>query len=569
MKKIRISMLSSNNETTFGLIKSTSALFLTFIFISTLVVNPIISDVLIESDVISNGRYAMVYEAHDTISEFDGIKITAVGSSIIRDTFDGICISDKVQSEDSVGVFNLGISGGNPYTEMIQTSAMISSQPDVVVIELGPNNLWEFYESKKLNDYIEFRFKINSITMSQDDIGDWTELIRTQDEKFVSTTIPEQIQASKTYSLESIESKLEKLMQGFPEIDYTESDIPRSEENWIDYLMTPPYKAPNFEIKSQQEVEKYFSTNMPLLVNGSIYKPQYNSTLNHRAYEYMINELTSNNIEILLLGIPHHPLVYDYLSHSQLDGYNSTFENFSKIDGVTGMNMFWEEWPDWMFRDRNHLGDAGREYACERLSHSINQLLSNTSEGNNTHPTIETYLQRNTCSGTDLTWPIIGQTSIIEAEGYSFCSDPYDRRLPHRWEFAENKSIIRASPDIGQSPREPHLGPMIGYNLTIVTPGMYYFWFETRGESSSDDTFAVNFDRPGYPLTNYSIVSSFEESDGEWHWTKQSSLAPLKMWVPSVWDIKINIWMQEDGVEINRILVTSDQNYVPDLEVLE
>ena len=109
---------------------------------------------------------------------------------------------------------------------------------------------------------------------------------------------------------------------------------------------------------------------------------------------------------------------------------------------------------------------------------------------------------------------------------------------------------------------------MIGFNLTIVNPGMYYFWFETRGESSSDDTFAVNFERPGYPITNFSIFSSFEEADGEWHWTKNSSLAPLKMWVPSPWEVKMNVWMQEDGVEIDRILITSDENFVPDLEVL-
>ena len=535
---------------------------------STLVINPIISDALIESDIISNGRYAMIYDAHDTIGDFGGTKITAIGSSIIRDTFDGMCISQKIQSKDTVGVFNLGISGGNPYTEMIQTPAIITSQPDIVVIELGPNNLWEFYESEKLNDYIEFRFKINSITMSQDDIGDWTELIRIEDENFVSTTIPERIQMTKTYSLEALESKLEELLQGIPEVEYSESDIPRSEEKWLEYLMTPTFKPPNFEIKSQQEVEEYFSTNMPSLANGSIYKPKYNSTLNHMAYEYMIQELTSNNIQILLLGVPHHPIVYDYLTHGQLDGYNSTFENFSQINGVTGMNMFWEEWPEWMFRDRNHLADAGREYACERLSYALNGLLENTSKREYNLPTIESYLSNDVCTGTDLNWPIIAQTSIIEAEGYSYCSHPYDRRLPHKWEFVQNNSIIRASPDIGKSPREPTEGPMIGYNLTIVNPGMYYFWFETRGESSSDDTFAVNFERPGYPITNFSIVSSFEEADGEWHWTKNSSLAPLKMWVPSPWEVKMNVWMQEDGVEIDRILVTSDENFVPDLEVL-
>ena len=37
--------------------------------------------------------------------------------------------------------------------------------------------------------------------------------------------------------------------------------------------------------------------------------------------------------------------------------------------------MYWEEWHSTMFRDRNHLGDAGREYFCERISPNIDKML--------------------------------------------------------------------------------------------------------------------------------------------------------------------------------------------------
>ena len=34
------------------------------------------------------------------------------------------------------------MSGGKAYSEMVQIPALIRAQPDVVMVESGPNNLW-------------------------------------------------------------------------------------------------------------------------------------------------------------------------------------------------------------------------------------------------------------------------------------------------------------------------------------------------------------------------------------------------------------------------------------------
>ena len=562
--------LAKVDENLFTLAKSSIVASLTFLFVSTFVVNPLVTNAMIESQILSNGRYAIIYDAHETIGEFGEFKATAIGSSIIRDAVDGLCISQNMESERGAGIFNLGISGGNPYTEMVQTQAVINSKTDLVLLELGPNNLWQFYDSQQLDDYIEFRFSINSITMDHDDIGRWTELIRERDLPYVALTDVEKIKMSKIYSIESIETTFEEIASGLPEIDSLRSGVPGiGDDDWLEYLMTPTYKSPNFELKSSHEVRTYFEENMPKLASGSIYNPKSEGTLNHKSYEYILQELTNNGIEVLLLGIPHHPQVYHYLSENQLEEYNLTFAKYLEYDGVYGMNMFWEEWPEWMFRDRNHLGLHGREYACERIARAIDSINYNQSEVLSTQPTVESFLeQKSQCDGSDLTWSVISENTIIPTEGYSFCVMAKDQRLPHKWEKGQNDDGIRLTPDIGLSPRNIVDGPMVGYNVTIQQPGWYYFWFETRGESYSDDTFAVTFERPNLPETSPSIISSFPQANGEWMWTNESSMAPLKMWVQDSWNIAIKIWMQEDGVELRRILISNDPSFIPTEEVV-
>ena len=74
-----------------------------------------------------------------------------------------------------------------------------------------------------------------------------------------------------------------------------------------------------------------------------------------------------------MVAAPHHPQVYDYLEPGQIDGHNQTLDYFEGKYGAIPINWFWESWEPGMFRDRNHLGDEGREYYCERIAVELNQ----------------------------------------------------------------------------------------------------------------------------------------------------------------------------------------------------
>ena len=531
------------------LFRSLITLVLSGIIFSSTIINPLVSHQLIESDILNNSRYAIVFEAHEAIGEFNK-KVTAIGSSIIRDAVDGKCISKNLSTKQTVGVFNLGISGANPYTEMTQIPALISSQPDAVIIELGPNNLWKFHGSESIDDYIKFRFTINSIQMDQKHIGEWIDIIREKDKQYVANNHIERLDMTKQYSLESIEYTIAKFTNKFFNNEYTDSDIPYYDnELWLEYLMTPNYKSPNFELKSEIEVKNYFSENMDKISSSPIYTPQKENTLNHEAYEYMLDMLSSRNIPVILLGLPHHPQVYPYLKNNQLDNYNYTFDDLSNRSGVYGVNMFWEHWPEWMFRDRNHLGDFGREYACKRISGIISDLIPSIESNINSDISIDAHItELDNCLGNDETTSVNSSTVIINAESYSFCRNSIDQRYPHSWIFMEEEGYMQSLPDIGRTSQIIENRAMIGFNLSLNEPGWYYFWLESRGESNSDDTIAINFNRSNFGVTNYSFISTFDLSPNEWLWTNNSTMAPLKMWVPNQWNVSINIWMVEDGL---------------------
>ena len=110
---------------------------------------------------------------------------------------------------------------------------------------------------------------------------------------------------------------------------------------------------------------------MPGKSKQGVYNPLKNGTLNHLALEYIISQLTNSGIKVLMVSAPHHPFVHDFLIPGQIDGHNSTLNYFSQKFGAIPVNWFWEEWNPNYFRDRNHLGEAGRTYYCERIAEEI------------------------------------------------------------------------------------------------------------------------------------------------------------------------------------------------------
>ena len=82
---------------------------------------------------------------------------------------------------------------------------------------------------------------------------------------------------------------------------YNEREMPGvDEEGWLDYLQTPNFLPPLFELKNQSEIDAWFEENMPKSVRYGVYNPLHNGTLNHAALDYTVRSLTKAGIEVFM-----------------------------------------------------------------------------------------------------------------------------------------------------------------------------------------------------------------------------------------------------------------------------
>jgi hypothetical protein len=354
------------------LLSSILAITLVFLFSSTFLFPQIVNNSLIETTAIKSGRYAITFPSLDTIENEESEAIITIGSSILQYATDGQCITENLDLPNHT-VYNLAISGANPYTEMIQIPKVVEAHPKAVLLDLGPNSLWDFYESESLDEYIQFRFTILSLTLQLNNTLDWDHLLRDVDQEFIATTDVERMQLTSTYSRLAIDRLFLDRLHEYLDLNYINRKIPDvGDENWLNYLQTPDFMPPNFETRNESEINSWFEENMPSRVKYGVYNPLSNGTLNHLALDYTIQSLRNAGIDVFMVAAPHHPQVYDYLIPGQIDGHNHTLAHFEDKYGAIPINWYWERWEPGMFRDRNHLGDMGREYYCDRIADELN-----------------------------------------------------------------------------------------------------------------------------------------------------------------------------------------------------
>ncbi|MAR78120.1 MAG: hypothetical protein CMD43_04155, partial [Gammaproteobacteria bacterium] len=223
----------------------------------------IIDESLVEGSVLKDARFAITEHALESIKNEETKSIITIGSSILQYATDGGCISNQL-ADDEYRVYNLAMSGANPYTEMLQIPKLIESKPSMVLLDLGPNALWDFYESKQLDEYIELRFSILSMSMSYSSSESWEPLIRESDKEYIADSPQKRINLSTTYSQGVIDDLIKRNFGHYFDVDTKNNLIPKiGSEEWISYLQTPNFLGPYFETLTEKEIDDWFAENMP------------------------------------------------------------------------------------------------------------------------------------------------------------------------------------------------------------------------------------------------------------------------------------------------------------------
>ncbi len=551
--------------------------FLTAILLTSSI-QVVVKPLLYDASLISSGRFAFIYDGYDTVSEDEAVSVVGIGSSIMLSAMDGTCMEQESQIQSSQ-FYNFAMSGGKPYSEMIQIPALIDANPEVVMIEVGPNSLYGWNENNvhpSIADYHEFRFQLMSMGMSERYVGEWYDVLDQNDKAFFETSLIGKKEAWSEYSREAIEEYLRREIDGITSANLNDNGyafVPYlNSDEWDDYLSTPNYHISRYEGKSLEYIREDLDKRMPSKATQGVYNPLANGTQNHRALDYMVHELLNASIDVVLVGIPHHPWVNDYLEPNQLDGMNETYSMYTHLDGVTPLQMYWEEWPSDAFDNRNHIDGDGREIFCKRVTPIIDAIINGENPNDvvidSSVYDIGESVSVKACIGSDKLFEEVNNTVSIQAEDYSHCSHGYWGAENIEWVIEATKEgytgtgYVVAIPDEKMKMGDTTNGPRIGFNISFETHGTFNVWVRMSGPSGSSDSIHLGLN--GMPVTfGANGLGIWDPAVGDvWMW-KDSMGSRITLDVPTPGEHQFYIWMREDGVRVDSIILTTDTQYNP------
>ena len=355
-------------------------LFISFVILTVPVMDFTITP-LFEDGSLTMGRYTITQDALATIENDEKISVVAMGSSMMFKAFNGSCF-DELDSNENTRYYNLAIPSSRPYNDMIHIPRLIRANPDVVMLEVGVNLLTT--PTSTSDEYLEFRYKMDTMKQSNRDIGEWYPLIEERYGDWLATNQLEREQFKQEWFPEAIEELLNRWILDesgvYPYSTYAQVPNVDSDE-WVKFLQEPQWPPIGFDAMTPEKSQEYNESDMKL--SARYYKPQGSETLSHLALDYMVRELTNADIKVVLTTLPHHPLIYQYLSPGQWDPLNETLAPYLGMKNVDIIDNTWAQgWEHEHFDDRNHLDGDGRDEFCSRTVPIISSILDSVTSRN-------------------------------------------------------------------------------------------------------------------------------------------------------------------------------------------
>ena len=158
---------------------------------------------------------------------------------------------------------------------------------------------------------------------------------------------------------------------------------------------------------------------------------------------------------------------------------------------------------------------------------------------------------------------IPGNTVSIEAEHYI-------QKFPasgHQWEPEKSTGAsigaVRVLPDDGTvitSPAYLVSSPRLDYRINFVRSGPHFVWIRGYATDSGDNLLHVGMDGLRQPSAESVKIEQFNK----WAWTGTTENgAPAFLQIPSTGIHTLNIYMQKDGLRLDKIVLVAEDQWIP------
>lgn len=153
-------------------------------------------------------------------------------------------------------------------------------------------------------------------------------------------------------------------------------------------------------------------------------------------------------------------------------------------------------------------------------------------------------------------------TVVIEAEHFTINT----ARANHTWDTtadaaAAGGQVMRSSPNNGANINTGYSAgsPQLDFPIKFSTTGTYQVWLRGYAANGDDDSVHVGLD--GVGPTSSDRITTFATSPS---WTKATMDGPVATIVVSTPGVHtLNLWMREDGLSVDRLLLTTNANFTP------
>ena len=169
-----------------------------------------------------------------------------------------------------------------------------------------------------------------------------------------------------------------------------------------------------------------------------------------------------------------------------------------------------------------------------------------------------------TVTGTSTGYQQDPATGLVAMEAENF--DTNTPQGGHSWGLylssgASGGSSMASAPNTGTNNNTGYesSSPRLDYVVNFTQVGTHYIWIRGQGPASTDDSVHVGLNGAGQSTSDR--ITGFSRS---WTWSDETMDGPratIEVLAPG--EQTLNIWMREDGVRIDKIVLTTDAGLVP------
>jgi hypothetical protein len=338
----------------------------------------IVKPKLYDGSLNDRGRYAMVFDAYDVIENDDGASIIFLGSSKMREAINGNLIEQI--NGDEVNIYNLAYAGERPYYRMIEIEQIIQAKPEIVVLELGPNSFSKM-QNPISGQSLWIMRQLVSLSGNPAPQGMYYSQLTENDKYLLPSSQIEIADNLSTHFRQSIELTYSSFL------DYEEKKWDCSinvqcapyfkHDEFEQYLRYPP-QFPNWlaQYRESGRTEIYYDKYLDSFYNHSLHTVEGEYNTNHRAYDFIIDSLVSEGIEVVIIALPYNPRAQNNAPLDHWEYVNNSIINYGENEEITLVDWFWEDWGEESFVDISHFSSVGEDEVARRISPILIEIIN-------------------------------------------------------------------------------------------------------------------------------------------------------------------------------------------------